>query len=112
MTEFHRQGALVVVFDIDATAGHALVSELGTGASYVAVDLTDFVALGVAFAQAGADYGGFGVLVNNAAHDDRHDMMDVTPAYWRGRMSVNLGHQFLPRRPWSRRCGGKAPARL
>lgn len=95
MTEFHRQGARVVVFDIDATAGHALVSELGIGASYVAVDLTDLDALGVAFAQAGADYGGFGVLVNNAAHDDRHDMMDVTPAYWRGRMSVNLDHQFF-----------------
>lgn len=35
------------------------------------------------------------MLVNNAADDDRQDMMDATPAYWRCRMSVNLDHQFF-----------------
>jgi NAD(P)-dependent dehydrogenase (short-subunit alcohol dehydrogenase family) len=36
-----------------------------------------------------------GVLVNNAAHDERHRMEDVTEAYWDQRIAVNLKHQFF-----------------
>ncbi len=35
------------------------------------------------------------VLVNNAAHDERHDIDSVTPEYWDDRMAVNLRHQFF-----------------
>jgi NAD(P)-dependent dehydrogenase (short-subunit alcohol dehydrogenase family) len=35
------------------------------------------------------------VLINNAAHDERHAIEDVTPAYWRERLAVNLDHQFF-----------------
>lgn len=35
------------------------------------------------------------VLVNNAAHDDRHATEDVTPEYWDDRIAVNLKHQFF-----------------
>jgi NAD(P)-dependent dehydrogenase (short-subunit alcohol dehydrogenase family) len=35
------------------------------------------------------------VLVNNAAHDQRHDWSEVTPAYWDDRMAVNLKHAFF-----------------
>jgi NAD(P)-dependent dehydrogenase (short-subunit alcohol dehydrogenase family) len=35
------------------------------------------------------------VLVNNAAHDQRHDWAEVTPAYWDDRMAVNLKHAFF-----------------
>lgn len=92
---FHRQGAQVVAFDINAVAGQALIAELGAGASFVHLDLTDPEALGLAFAKAGAACGGFDILVNNAAHDDRHSIEDVTPAYWRERLAVNLDHQFF-----------------
>jgi NAD(P)-dependent dehydrogenase (short-subunit alcohol dehydrogenase family) len=35
------------------------------------------------------------VLVNNAAHDERHPTPEVTPEYWDGRIAVNLKHQFF-----------------
>ena len=36
-----------------------------------------------------------GAVVNNAAHDERHRLEDVTVEYWDGRMAVNLRHQFF-----------------
>lgn len=94
-TLFHAQGAKVVAFDINALAGQALAAKLGGGARFVALDLTDPQALAAAFATVGYDLGGFDILVNNAAHDDRHAIADVTPAYWRERLAVNLDHQFF-----------------
>jgi NAD(P)-dependent dehydrogenase (short-subunit alcohol dehydrogenase family) len=35
------------------------------------------------------------VLVNNAAHDQRHDWSKVTPDYWDDRIAVNLKHAFF-----------------
>ena len=35
------------------------------------------------------------VLVNNAAHDERHPIERVTPEYWDDRFAVNLRHQFF-----------------
>ena len=35
------------------------------------------------------------MLVNNAAHDERHAFDTVTPEYWDDRMAVNLRHQFF-----------------
>lgn len=95
VTAFHQQGARVTAFDIDAAAGQKLAARLGAGAEFVALDLTDSDALAQAFAATGAACGGFDVLVNNAAHDDRHRIEDVSPAYWRGRLAVNLDHQFF-----------------
>jgi D-xylose 1-dehydrogenase len=94
-TQFHAQGAQVVAFDINVDAGRALAATLGDGIQFVALDLTDLEALAAAFAKAGAALGGFDILVNNAAHDDRHAIADVTPAYWRERLAVNLDHQFF-----------------
>lgn len=92
---FHRQGARVAIFDINAAAGRQLEAELGQGARSVTLDLTDSDALSYGFSQAAAELGEFDVLVNNAAHDDRHRIEDVSPAYWRERMAVNLDHQFF-----------------
>lgn len=94
-TAFHAQGAQVVAFDINAAAGQALAAKLGDGMGFAALDLTDPEALAAVFAKAGGALGGFDVLVNNAAHDDRHAIADVTPAYWRERLAVNLDHQFF-----------------
>ena len=35
----------------------------------------------------------FANLINNAANDDRHQIENVTPAYWDERMAGNLRHQ-------------------
>ncbi len=40
-------------------------------------------------------FGPITVLVNNAAHDDRHTLEGVTPEYFDDRIAVNLKHQFF-----------------
>src|SRR5437667_12450326 len=35
------------------------------------------------------------VLINNAAHDERHSTESVTPVYWDDRIAFNLKHQFF-----------------
>ena len=35
------------------------------------------------------------ILVNNAAHDERHTLEEVTPEYFDERITVNLKHQFF-----------------
>jgi NAD(P)-dependent dehydrogenase (short-subunit alcohol dehydrogenase family) len=47
------------------------------------------------FARIQEEAGGVDILLNNAANDDRHDIENVTPAYWESRMNVNLRHQYF-----------------
>ncbi len=96
---FAAQGACVAFVDLLQAEGEALAARL-SGAGYPApwfapCDLRDIPALQAAIAKAAAAVGPFGVLVNNAAHDERHAIADVTPAYWDDRMAVNLRHQFF-----------------
>ncbi|MFA4939101.1 SDR family NAD(P)-dependent oxidoreductase [Brevundimonas sp.] len=92
---FHAQGARVGFLDIDTVRGPKLQSELGQGALFVACDLTDIPALKAAIATVRGAFGPIDILVNNAAHDERHATLEVTEAYWDGRMAVNLKHQFF-----------------
>ena len=95
---FVRQGAAVTFFDIAEEDSKALVASLSDAAiapRFHKVDLTDIRAA-QAQVQALIDAeGGFDVLLNNAANDDRHTIEQVTPEYWDNRMNVNLRHQFF-----------------
>jgi NAD(P)-dependent dehydrogenase (short-subunit alcohol dehydrogenase family) len=90
---FMAQGSRVSFIDIDKDAGAALAS--ATGASFQACDVTDVPALREALARIEAASGGVDVLVNNAGKDDRHDMNEVEPEYWRRALALNLDHQFF-----------------
>ena len=92
---FAAQGARVGVLDIDRARGDALQSDLGDGALFVPCDVTDIPALQAAIAMVRERFGPIDVLINNAAHDERHDTLSVTEAYWDNRMAVNLKHQFF-----------------
>lgn len=92
---FAAQGARVGVLDIDRARGDALQSDLGDGALFVPCDVTDIPALQAAIAAVRDRFGPVDVLINNAAHDERHDTLSVTEAYWDNRMAVNLKHQFF-----------------
>lgn len=92
---FAAQGARVGVLDIDRARGDALQSDLGDGALFVPCDVTDIPALQAAIAAVRDHFGPVDVLINNAAHDERHDTLSVTEAYWDNRMAVNLKHQFF-----------------
>lgn len=92
---FHAQGAKVGFLDIDTARGTKLQAELGEGTRFVVCDLTDIPALKAAIATVRDAFGPIDVLVNNAAHDERHATLEVTEDYWDGRMAVNLKHQFF-----------------
>lgn len=92
---FHAQGCRVGVLDLDVARGEALAAELGPRLAFVACDLTDVPALKAAVAAVRAAQGPIQVLVNNAAHDERHATLEVTEAYWDQRVAVNLKHQFF-----------------
>jgi NAD(P)-dependent dehydrogenase (short-subunit alcohol dehydrogenase family) len=95
---FAAQGAHVGFVDIDAGGGRKLADELtGAGAriGFEPCDLRDIAALQGAFGKLKAALGPAGVLVNNAARDDRHGWREVTPAYYDERIATNLRHMFF-----------------
>jgi NAD(P)-dependent dehydrogenase (short-subunit alcohol dehydrogenase family) len=95
---FARNGAKVAFIDIDEVASNALVSSLkGKGPTplFVPCDVRDINQLREAIETAQAELGDIGVLVNNAARDDRHPIESVTVEYWDERIAVNLRHQFF-----------------
>lgn len=96
--QFAAQGARVGFVDIAAEAGRALADELrsaGQTVLFTPADVTDTAAYQDAIAGFGASHGPARVLINNAAHDQRHDWREVTSDYWDDRIAVNLKHFFF-----------------
>ncbi len=91
---FAAQGAKVGFVDLNEDASRQLADELDC-LTYACCDLRDISTLKSAFDTLREKIGPAAVLVNNAAHDDRHDWRDVTPEYWDDRMDTNLRHQFF-----------------
>ncbi|MCC2973912.1 SDR family NAD(P)-dependent oxidoreductase [Massilia sp. IC2-476] len=95
---FAGQGAQVVFLDIAEEASRELEASLAGSEHaprFVRCDLTDLDQLKAVFAGIEESLGGVDILLNNAANDDRHEIEDVTPAYWDSRMNVNLRHKFF-----------------
>lgn len=95
---FAAQRAHVGFVDIDEQGGRALADELtgaGAKARFEPCDLRDIEALRAAFARLKSALGPAGVLINNAARDDRHNWADVTPDYYDERIATNLRHMFF-----------------
>ncbi len=96
---FARQEAQVAFVDRQEEAGRALAAGLAAEGLptplFLPLDLRDIPALQRAVTTAGEQLGPVSVLVNNAAHDERHRIEDVTVEFWEDRMQVNLRHQFF-----------------
>ena len=110
---FARQRARVAFVDLQAAAGADLAARLASESLpaplFMPLDLRDIAALQASIARVGHELGPVGVLINNAAHDERHRVEDVTVALWEDRMQVNLRHQFFAAQavlPMMRAAGG------
>ena len=110
---FAAQGARVAFVDIQDEPARALAARLAAEGHpepwFQHCDITDISALRSAIADAARVLGRITVLVNNAAHDERHRWQDMTPAYWDERQAVNLRHQFFAIQavaPMMREAGG------
>ncbi len=99
VTHFAAQGAKVAFLDIAEPEAHALADTIAAQGHprpfFAPCDLRNIDALRHAIAAARKTNGPFSVLVNNAAHDQRHAWPDVTEVYWDERIAVNLRHQFF-----------------
>jgi len=93
-----KQGARVAFVDILEDASHSLIQQLSDvnhQPLFIQCDLTDIGALRQAIQRVYQELGPIGILVNNAASDERHEVDKVTPDYWDSAMDVNLRHQFF-----------------
>ncbi|ABM36556.1 SDR family NAD(P)-dependent oxidoreductase [Polaromonas naphthalenivorans] len=90
---FAREGAQVVVADIDDARGAALAGELG--GLYVHCDVGDKAQVDALVAQAMAAHGRIDVLVNNAGIFKAADFLEVTEADFDAVLRINLKGSFL-----------------
>jgi NAD(P)-dependent dehydrogenase (short-subunit alcohol dehydrogenase family) len=96
--EFAGQGSRVGFVDIAADAGRQLEAELsakGQTVAFTPCDITDIAAYQAAIRAFEQRHGAALALVNNAAHDLRHKIADVTPEFFDERIAVNLKHSFF-----------------
>jgi len=95
---FVRQGSKVGFIDIAREPSLKLLEDLegeDAGARYVEADIRDIPALRKALAALADAQGHADILINNAAHDERHATADVTPEFFDDRIAVNLKHAFF-----------------
>jgi D-xylose 1-dehydrogenase len=99
VTHFVQQGSRVAFLDIQDEPARQLVATLtaeGCPAPlYLHCDLTQVEALQAAVKQVLGSFGTVGVLVNNAANDQRHTIEEVTADYWDNSIAINLRQQFF-----------------
>jgi len=96
--EFARQKASVAFIDIAVRPSLDLVEKLsaeGARVHFEQCDLTDIPALRTAIGAIKTRMGAVQILINNAAHDERHTTESVTEEIWDSRIAVNLKHQFF-----------------
>ncbi len=95
---FAEQRARVAFIDIAEGPSRELAGDLeaeGLTVHFEHCDLRDIAALRRGVGAVRDRFGPITVLVNNAAHDERHPTAEVTPEYFDDRIAVNLRHQFF-----------------
>ncbi len=95
---FANQKSKVGFIDKMQTTGEAFCSELkqaGHTVHFESCDITETQNLKLAVENIRKELGPITILINNAAHDERHILEEVTPEYWDERFAVNIKHQFF-----------------
>jgi len=90
-----REGGKAVLADRDETKGRALARELGEGASFVALDVTDEAAWQKAVAATVETFGGLHGLLNAAGVGVRNSIEDCTLEEYRRVNDINAMGTFL-----------------
>lgn len=96
--EFAKEGARVVVADINFAGAEETVKQIeaaGGAALAVATDVADPQSVENLIAQTLRSFGRINVLFNNAAIQVNKTVEDTTPGEWNREMSTNLGGVFL-----------------
>jgi NAD(P)-dependent dehydrogenase (short-subunit alcohol dehydrogenase family) len=95
---FVAQKANVAFVDIQTEPSKALAARLGASGPaplFIKCDLADLTALEAAMEEVRQRLGPIGVLINNAANDQRQDADEVSEEDWDRAIALNLKHQFF-----------------
>jgi 3alpha(or 20beta)-hydroxysteroid dehydrogenase len=95
---FVREGAAVMLTDIDAAGGEALAARLRAGggkAQFIQQDVADEASWETVVATTQVAFGGLHILVNNAGTIARQGIVDTTIEAWNRTLAVNLTGPLL-----------------
>lgn len=94
---FLEQGAQVAFCDLNDAQGFAdeVAAETGNRPMFVQADVTDIPGLHAAMDAAEAAHGPLEVLVNNAANDKRHSILEADEAFWDWSVGINFKSYFF-----------------
>ncbi|WP_343315633.1 L-iditol 2-dehydrogenase [Brucella sp. BE17] len=87
---YAREGAKVIIADIDIDRAQQAARELGDKVSAVKLDVTDLGQIEKVVAEIDAEYGGIDILVNNAAIFDMAPINEITEASYERVFNINL----------------------
>lgn len=93
--QFVKEGARVVIADIDETGGQRTAAELGGNAHFVAVDVTRENAVRELVEQGVAWLGGLDVLAQNAGLQHSGPVTEFDAARWDALFAVNARAHFF-----------------
>ena len=85
-----REGANVVIADIDATRGAETAKELGENAAFVRLDVTDQDSIDQAVASAAETFGQIDILINNAAIFTAAPIVEIDRADYDRVFAINV----------------------
>lgn len=103
-----REGAQVIITDLDDEAGQAIAAAIGPQARYRHHDVTDEPAWRTLMDEIATDFGRLDILVANAGIALMGPVTDMTLEAWRRQTGVNLDGVFLSAKhglPLMRRSG-------
>lgn len=95
---FVREGANVIVGDVDETLGEQAAGKMGGGALFCKTDVTLEADIAGMIALAVERFGGLDIVVNNAGVTPKVDFDQADAAYWHHTIDLNLTSMFLTAR--------------
>lgn len=99
---FAREGATVLLWDVNASKGASVLEELATNGSengakaeFYTVNVADAASVQATVAQIVAKYGRIDILINNAGITRDASLLKMTPEQWQQVLDVNLTGVFV-----------------
>lgn len=87
---FVKEGAKVVIADINITRAQEAATQIGPRAKAIALDVTDLSQIDAVVKSIDGEYGGIDILVNNAAIFDMAPINDITEESYLKVFDINL----------------------
>lgn len=96
---FAAQGAKVAFVSLTKDTGEVLCEAVeratGNRPFFQSCDIRDVAALQQCISRTIARFGNIGVLINNAARDERHDLQSFSPEDWDNSINTNLRPHYF-----------------